>query len=100
MEIVVVIISAVVAIGAVLYTRTAKVDSNTSTLTLGHAMGAGIIGIGILLVAMPWASGAISALSFIGSSDFAILSGAIYALGILVILAGAGIVALRGASEG
>jgi len=49
---------------------------------------------------MPWAAGAISVLSFIKSTDFAILSGAVYALGILALIGGLALVVFRNSSEG
>lgn len=98
-QIVIVIIAAVVAVGALLYARSVKTDANSPTLSTGQALGAGIVGLGILLLAMPWAAGSIAALEFISSSDFAILSGATYAIGILALLGGVAIVIARGAQE-
>ncbi len=97
-QIVVVIIAAVVALGAFFYARSVKADANSATLTFLQALGAGILGLGILLVAMPWAAGAISALEFISSSDFAILSGSVYAIGILALLGGLVLLVTRGGS--
>jgi hypothetical protein len=97
---VVAIIAAVIAIGAVFYMRSAKTEASAdSGLTFTQALGAGILGLGIMLVAMPWASGAIAALDFISSSDFAILSGAVYALGILALLGGLVLMIVKGSSE-
>lgn len=101
LKLIVVLISAAVAIGAVFYARSVKVDPSTShTLSFLQALGAGIVGLGILLVAMPWAAGSIAALGFISSSDFAILSGSVYALGILALVGGVVLVASRSSSEG
>jgi hypothetical protein len=100
MQIAVVIIAAIVAVGAVFYTRSVKADANSSTLTFMQALGAGIVGLGILLVAMPWAAGAIAALDFISSSDFAILSGATYAIGLLALVGGIILVVARSSAEG
>jgi len=97
-QIVVVIIAVVVALAAFFYTRSVKTDANSATVTFLQALGAGILGLGILLVAMPWAAGAISALEFISSSDFAILSGAVYAIGILALLGGIVLMVSRGGS--
>src|SRR5512141_1258427 len=96
---VVVIIAAVVAVGAFLYARSVKPGANASTLSSGQALGAGILGLGVLLLAMPWAAGAIAALDFIKSSDFGILAGAVYALGILTVLGGIMLVLVRGSQE-
>jgi hypothetical protein len=97
-RIVIVIIAAVVAVGAFFYARSVKTDANSGTVTFLQALGAGVLGLGILLVAMPWAAGAISALEFISSSDFAILSGAVYAIGILALLGGIVLMVTRGGS--
>ena len=96
---IVAIIAAVVAIGAFFYARSVKTDANSSTVTFLQALGAGIVGLGILLLAMPWAAGEISQLGFITSSDFGILSGAVYAIGILALLGGLAIVIARNAPE-
>jgi hypothetical protein len=93
---IVAIIAAVVAIGAVFYARSAKVDNNSAVMSTMQALGAGILGLGLMLVAMPWASGAIAALEFISSSDFAILSGAVYAIGALALIGGAVMLFIKG----
>jgi hypothetical protein len=95
---IVAIVAAIIAVGAVFYARSAKVDEKSAALTTFQALGAGVLGLGIMLVAMPWASGAIAALEFISSSDFAILSGAVYAIGILALLGGAVMIFVK--SEG
>lgn len=99
LQIIVVIIAAVVAVAAVFYTRSIKTDASSATLSAGQALGAGILGLGILLLAMPWAAGSIAALDFISSSDFGILSGAVYGIGILALLGGIVLVVVRGAPE-
>lgn len=86
-RIVIVIIAAVVAVGAVFFARSAK-PAEGSGLGFMQALGAGIVGLGILLMAMPYAAGAIAVLGFIKSSDFAILSGSVYAIAILALLGG------------
>ncbi|MCC7362339.1 MAG: hypothetical protein IT317_22860 [Anaerolineales bacterium] len=96
---IVVIIAAVIAVAAVFYARSVKTDANSATLSAGQALGAGIVGLGILLLAMPYAAGAIAALEFISSSDFGILSGAVYAIGILAVVGGILLVLVRGAQE-
>ena len=98
-QLIVVIIAAVVAVAAVFYARSVKTDANSATLSAGQALGAGIVGLGILLLAMPYAAGAIAQLSFISSSDFGILSGAVYAIGILALLGGIVLAVVRGAPE-
>lgn len=99
LKLIVVIVAAVIAVAAVFYARSVKTDANSSTLSTGQALGAGIVGLGILLLAMPWAAGAIAALEFISSSDFGILSGAVYAIGILAVLGGIVLTVVRGAHE-
>ena len=96
---IVAIIAAIVFVAAIFYARSARADANSSSLTFMQALGAGIVGLAILLLAMPWAAGAIAGLSFIKSSDFAILSGAVYALGILALLGGIALVLIRNAAE-
>lgn len=98
-QLIVVIIAAVVAIAAVFYTRSVKADANSATLSAGQALGAGIVGLGILLLAMPWAAGQIAALEFISSSDFGILAGAVYGIGIVALIGGIVLVVVRGTSE-
>lgn len=92
MNIVWVIVFAAIAIGAILYTRTVSHEAaeRSGTVSFTRAIGAGVIGIGILLLAMPWAAGTIAGLDFVESSDFAVLTGAVYVLGILSVLAGLG----------
>jgi hypothetical protein len=98
---IVAIIAAIVAVAAVFYARSVKPETAANnTLNFGQALGAGIVGLAILLLAMPWAAGAISVLSFIKSTDFAILSGAVYALGILALLGGLALVVFRNSGEG
>lgn len=99
-QLIIAIIAAVIAVGAVFYARSVKTDENSATLSTDQALGAGIVGLGILLVAMPWAAGSIAQLDFITSSDFGILSGAVYAIGILALLGGIVLVVAPGASEG
>mgnify|MGYP001431491998 CR=1 FL=1 len=50
-QLIVVIIAAVVAVAAVFYARSVKTDANSATLSAGQALGAGIVGLGILLLA-------------------------------------------------
>ena len=92
------IVAAAIAVGAVLYSRSVTVDENSAWMST-LALGAGVLGLGIMLVAMPWAAGAISALEFISSSDFAILSGAVYAIGGLALIGGAVLLFVK-SSEG
>jgi hypothetical protein len=99
-RLIIVLISAAIAIGAVFYSRSVKTDANSHTLSFLQALGAGILGLGILLVAMPWAAGAIAALEFISSSDFGILAGAVYAIGILALVGGLVLVVSRSSTEG
>jgi hypothetical protein len=96
---IVAIIAAVIAVGAFFYARSVKTDANSSTVTFLQALGAGIVGLGILLLAMPWAAGQISQLGFITSSDFGILAGSVYALGILALLGGIVLVISRNTPE-
>ena len=93
-----VIICAVIAIGAIFYMRANRASDSSMGLNFGQALGAGIIGLGLLGLVMPWAAGQIAVLDFINSSDFAILTGATYIVGILVVLAGAALLFNR-ASE-
>ena len=95
------IIAAVIAVAAVFWARSLNAEAAAkNTMSFSQTLGAGIIGLAILLLAMPWAAGAIAVLSFIKSSDFAILSGSVYALGILALLGGIALMVLRNASEG
>lgn len=97
---IVAIIALAIAVGAVLYARSVKPDAAASAgLSTGQALGAGIVGLGILLLSMPWAAGAIADLEFITSSDFGILSGAVYAIGALALLGGAVLLIFRGSLD-
>jgi len=97
---IVAIVALVIAVGAVFYARSVKPDASSSAgLSTGQALGAGIVGLGILLLAMPWAAGAIADLEFITSSDFGILSGAVYAIGALALLGGAVLLIFRGSLD-
>jgi len=70
-------------------------------LTVGpkEGLGAGIIGLGFLALIMPWASGQIATLDFIKSDAFAILTGAIYVIGILVMISGIVVILQKPESE-
>jgi len=93
---IVAIIALVVAVAALFWVRSMNAEAvSRNTMSFSQTLGAGIVGLAILLLAMPWASGAIAVLSFIKSSDFAILSGAVYALGILALLGGLALIVLR-----
>jgi len=93
---IVAIIALVVAVAAVFWVRSMNAEAvSKNTMSFSQTLGAGIVGLAILLLAMPWASGAIAVLSFIKSSDFAILSGAVYALGSLALLGGLALIVLR-----
>ena len=95
---IVAIIAALVFLAAIFYARSAQPSASSSTLSVMQALGAGIVGLAILLLAMPWAAGAIAAGGT--GSEFAILSGAVYALGILALLGGIALVVIRNQSEG
>ena len=101
MEIVWIIVFGIIAVGAILYARSVSEETVEASRTLGftQTVGAGIIGLGILLLVMPWAASATAAFDFVASSDFSVLTGAAYIIGIIVILAGAVLVANRDASE-
>lgn len=91
---IVAIICAVIAVGAIFYARSVKPEAvaDNKGFTFAQTMGAGVVGLGILLVTMPWAAGAIAVLDFIKSTDFAILTGAAYTLGFLALVAGIALV--------
>ena len=90
MNIILVIIFAMIAVGAILYVRRVSPEAAERSYELWFraAIGAGIIGLGILLLIMPWAAGAIAAFDFVSSSDFGVLTGADYVLGVIALLAG------------
>lgn len=95
------IIAAIVAIGAILYTRSIKPEAvaDSKGMSFAQTMGAGVLGLGILLVVMPWAAGAIAQLDFIKSSNFAILTGAAYTLGFLALVAGIALMANKSQTD-
>jgi len=67
------------------------------TVTVGakEGLGAGIIGLGLILVLLPSFSQSISDLDYVSSDAFAILLGAVYVLSIFVILAGVAVIVAR-----
>lgn len=101
MDIIWVILFAVIAVGAIVYARTLSEERVAASRTMGFAqtVGAGVIGLGILLLAMPWAASASAAFDFVASSDFSILTGAAYVIGIITILAGAALIFNRESAD-
>ncbi len=95
-----VIVFAVIAVVAILFARRANVEEGTSkTVGFNAAIGAGVIGLGILLLAMPWAAGNTAAFDFVESTDFAVLTGADYVLGVFAIIAGLAIMRHKESGE-
>lgn len=89
MEFVWIIIFGVIAAGAIFYLRSVNPNSvKSATLGFTKAVGAGVVGLGILLLVMPWAASATAAFDFVESSDFSVLTGAVYVLGVFALLAG------------
>ena len=90
MDYVWIIIFGVIAAGLVFYLRSVNPETaeQSGTVNFNKAVGSGIIGLGILLLVMPWAASATAAFDFVSSSDFSVLTGADYVLGIVALLAG------------
>ncbi len=63
-----------------------------ATVGSKEGLGAGIVGLGLLLLLLPSFSQQIADLDFISSDAFAILLGAVYVLSIFVILAGIAVI--------
>lgn len=101
MDIIWVILFAVIAVGAIVYARTLSEErvAASRTMSFPQTVGAGVIGLGILLLAMPWAASASAAFDFVASSDFSILTGAAYVIGIITILAGAALIFNRESAD-
>ncbi|MBX3049106.1 MAG: hypothetical protein KIT46_02245 [Anaerolineales bacterium] len=62
------------------------------TVGAKEGLGAGVIGIGLMMLFLPGASQNIADLEFVGSEPFSILLGAVYVLGVIIILAGLGVI--------
>ena len=101
MEIVWIIVFGIIAVGAILYARSVSDETVAASRSMGftQTVGAGIVGLGILLLVMPWAASATAAFDFVESSDFSVLTGAAYIIGIITIIAGAVLIANRETSE-
>lgn len=101
MNIVWVIVFAVIAVGAIVYARTLSEErvAASRTLTFAQTIGAGVIGLGILLLAMPWAASSSAAFDFVASNDFSILTGAAYVIGLITILAGVALLLNRESAD-
>ena len=82
----------VVAVGAILFARRAD-TAGSSTVGFVGAMGGAVLGIGLLLLVMPWAAQATADFDFVSGDNYNVLSGAAYILGLIAV--GAGIVLLR-----
>ncbi len=62
------------------------------TVGAKEGLGAGVIGIGLMMLFLPGASQNIADLDFVASEPFSILLGAVYVLGVIIILAGLGVI--------
>jgi len=92
-----VVLFALIAVGAIIFARRVSPEAaaSGSTMNFAQTVGAGVIGLGILMLAMPWAASSTAALDFVESSDFAVLTGAAYVIGILAVLAGLALILHR-----
>jgi hypothetical protein len=77
----------VLAVGAILYARSANTEG-ASTVGFVGAMGGAVMGIGLLLLVMPWASQATADFDFVSGDNYNVLSGAAYILGLIAVAAG------------
>jgi hypothetical protein len=66
-------------------------DKKPATVGPKEGLGAGIIGIGLIMLFMPSTSQSISDIVK-GSSPYAILTGAVYLFGVFIILAGLAVI--------
>lgn len=62
------------------------------TVGAKEGLGAGVIGVGLMMLFLPGASQNIADLEFVSSEPFSILLGAVYVLGVIIILAGLGVI--------
>lgn len=67
-------------------------DKKTKTVGPKVGFGAGIIAIGLMLILMPSISQQIADLEYVSSDSFAILTGSVLVLAIIIMLAGIGII--------
>jgi|YelNatPaOPRAMG01_1025707.scaffolds.fasta_scaffold613553_1 hypothetical protein len=58
-------------------------------------LGVAIIVLGLLALLLPWSSATVASLDFVPSDAYSILTGTVYALGIIVILAGIAVLRLK-----
>lgn len=95
-----IIVFGLIAVGAILYARSLSEEKVAASRTMGfpQTVGAGIVGLGILLLVMPWAASATAAFDFVASSEFSVLTGAAFVIGIITILAGVVLVAYKESS--
>ncbi|HXG39640.1 MAG TPA: hypothetical protein VNJ28_01745 [Candidatus Limnocylindrales bacterium] len=75
--------------------RESSVASQRATVGPKESLGAGIIGLGILALLLPWAANAIADLDFIQSEPFGILAGSVMVLGLFIIAAGVAVIVQR-----
>ena len=57
-----------------------------------EGLGAGIVGLALLMAFLPGASQQISDLEFVSSEPFSILLGAVYVIAVILLFAGLGII--------
>jgi hypothetical protein len=68
---------------------------NQTTVGKKEGLGAGIVGIGLMMLFLPSASQKIADLDFTSGTPFGILLGATLILGILIVLAGVAVVIMK-----
>lgn len=67
----------------------------SATVGAKESLGAGIVGLGILALLLPWAANAIADLDFIKSEPFGILAGSVMVLGLFIMAAGVAVIVQR-----
>ena len=103
MQTVMTIISVIVIIIAFLYIRKAAASGaaeDSKTVGLVAAAGWGIMSLGVIMLLMPWAAGALEKMTWVKGDQFGILMSGSYVIGALVFISGLALTRTSGQEDG
>ena len=103
MQIVLTIVSVIVIIIAFLYMRKAAasgVAEDSKTVGFVDAVGWGIMSLGVIMLLMPWAAGALEKMTWVKGDQFGILMSGSYVIGFLVFISGLALARTSGQEDG